>query len=710
MDETEIDLRGVFGLLRRQFRLIAITFVVVVTLAGVVTFSLTPTYTTSALILVDPTRKNLLDPNAQLASTGSDSARIDSEVEILRSDNVLLRVVEQMGLAGAEAPEVRLTLRDRILSLFGLVARREASPQDALNQALSNLRNVISIQRRGLTYLIAVQARSESPERAAQLANAVAEAYIQNQVSSKVDNTLASRDILQARIDQARAAIVSTEGSFDNFIGQNIARITMETGRADLASLQSQLDSLARLRSRQSQLASSIQTSLDADNLSAVVRDSQSEAVRELDLQRAALAEQLQDGSSANPTASELQSQLAGIEERLQQEAAREVSSLRQQVSQVQNQEAELRGELRHSVLQGDLPTSIVTELFELQQNAQLARSQYETLLERTRELETQADLQIADSRIVSAALAPEFPTFPSVALFMAIAGVAALGLGVALAVLYENFIGGFTSEAQLSSVLKLRIASAIPRQRAKSERESLADVIVNAPLSVFSESVRRLRATLDQAIARDRPAAEGEHESSIIMVSSTAPSEGKTTLALALARSYVLAGKSVLLIDCDLRKPSLHRHLGIHPELGLHQVLEAAESTGVGNLLTQDPLTKVEVVAGARHSELPTDQLLTSPYFNKLLKAARKTYDVVVIDTPPIGPVVDGLYVAPLVDAIIFVARWASTSQIDARQAVAALSEAKLASTPILAVLNQQDASRASYMRKYGQYYAEVT
>lgn len=241
MDETEIDLRSIFGLLRRQIRLILISVIAVVAIAGFIAYSLTPVYSTSALIMVDPSRKNLLQPDLPLASSASDNARIDSEVEILRSDNILLKVIEAENLTSDANLGVSLSLRERILALLRIAEPTPPTGEEALNQALNNLRDAIAIQRRGLTYLISVQARSTDPAQAAHLANAVARAYIDDQLASKVSSTLASRDILQARIIQARNAIVQSEGSYDSFIDANIARITTDTGRTDIAQISSRL-------------------------------------------------------------------------------------------------------------------------------------------------------------------------------------------------------------------------------------------------------------------------------------------------------------------------------------------------------------------------------------------------------------------------------------------------------------------------------------
>ena len=706
MDETSIDLRSVFALLRRQFRLILITVISVVLLAGLVTFSLTPIYTASTLVLVDPSRKNLLDPEAQMMSSASDSARIDSEVEILRSDNVLLRAIEAQNLTTDPAAGVSLSLRERIMTFLRLTDPQPPTAAEVLNQVLNSTRNAVSVRRRGLTYLIAIEARSPVAAKAADLANAVARAYIEDQLASKVASTLASRDVLQARIAQARDAITRSEGSFDGFIDSNIARITADTGSSDITQIQQRIAELSAARDRNAQVAAAAEASLASNDIESVVAQLQSSALDELNRQRAELADRLSGSPSGTQAAIDLQRELDAINDRLVATASTEVSNLRQSLDESQAQEASLRQDLRNTVLDSKLSPDILTELFELQQNAELARTQYQLLLSRAQDLEAQADLQIADSRIVSPALPPQNPSFPNRLMIMALAGIAAVGLGVTLAFLYENFIGGFSSEAQLASVLRTRVATAVPRQKTKSERESVANFMVTAPLSVFAESIRRLRAALGLLLQPGRgTTARGAR---IIMVCSAAPNEGKTTIALALARSYALAGNRTLIIDCDLRKPSIHRHLGIEPSLGLLEFLTNEDSDNLEAIISKDTLSSATVVAGARRSDVPTDQLLAGPAFERLIRAAQSSFDIVIVDTPPVGPVVDSLYIAPYADAIVFVTRWSSTSQQDARHAVTSLNDAKRADTEILSVINQQDQTRASYMRKYGDYYAE--
>ena len=705
MDEsqTSIDLRGIFGLLRRHFRLILVTVVTIVAIVGFVSFSLQPIYSSSALILVDPSRKNLLDGDSAAASSSGDSARIDSEVEILRSDNVLLKVIESENLL-ADRGFVQLPLTSRLLAFLRLAPPQLPSAEQALGEALTTLRRAVTVQRRGLTYLISVEARSPSPDQAARLANAVANAYIGEQLASKVNSTLVARDLLRARISDAQAAIASSERAFDEFIETNIQELENTPGGSQIGEIRAQIAALEEVRNRNGRLANSVRLDLAESDWNSLVSSLGNAALLELQSQREELLAQLQGGGQ-NANGLDLAAAIADLEDQIRSAATTQTRQLQEEIVDAQGRQTNLRQQLRSMALNSGLSADALTEIYGLQQNAELARQQYQTLLSRLQDLETQANLQVADSRIVSAALPPMTPSFPNRLLLIGLAISASIGIGVALAFLYENFIGGFLSEGQLASVLRARTVVPVPKQRAKNERESLADLMVSAPLSVFAESVRRLRAATQQALRNS-----GVRETAVIMVSSTAPNEGKTTVALALARSYALSGVSTMLIDCDLRKPSLHRHLGMEPSQGLYEYLADEESDNFTKIIAQDTVSSATLLLGARRSDLPTDQLLTGRAFERLIAAARNSFDVIIIDTPPVGPVVDSLYVAPFADAIVFVTRWASTSQIDAKQAIAALGESKKPEAELVAVLNQQDVTRAAYLRRYGDYYVEAS
>ena len=194
-----------------------------------------------------------------------------------------------------------------------------------------------------------------------------------------------------------------------------------------------------------------------------------------------------------------------------------------------------------------------------------------------------------------------------------------------------------------------------------------------------------------------------------VIMVGSANANEGKTTLSLSLTRAYSLSGQRTLLIDCDLRKPSVHAHLGVEPSARLLDYLnDASDGAKLDSLPMTDHLSEAKVVIGARRADMEGRQVITGEYFGRLIEAAKERFDIVLLDTPPVGAVVDGLHLAQFADVIVLSTRYATTSQRDARAALNALSDAKRDDVEILGVLSMAEQSKRANRKRYGSYYSD--
>lgn len=346
-----------------------------------------------------------------------------------------------------------------------------------------------------------------------------------------------------------------------------------------------------------------------------------------------------------------------------------------------------------------ELPGAQSEALADLRQGLDIAAGHYQSLLARGAELAVGAEVQLADSRIVSPALVPATPSAPDRGAIVLVAALAGLMAGVGLAFVNDNFVGGFTSPAQLASVGGRPVLADLPAQRGGDDR--VADAVVVAPLSPYAEAVRRMRAGIDQALRRARPEQAGEGAGAVIMVTSTQAGEGKTATALALGRTYALSGKKTLVIDGDLRDPQLHALLGLGPEAGLLDYLSQGRGAeALASILVTDPASAMSVIVGARPSDIPTDQLLAGADFGRLVAAARDNFDIVILDTPAIGPLVDGLHLAAVADAVVLVVKWSATAQSAVRDALERIGEASRPATPVLTVLNRAGPRRGRARR----------
>nr|WP_162244973.1 MULTISPECIES: Wzz/FepE/Etk N-terminal domain-containing protein [unclassified Rhizobium] len=714
--DAEIDLKGILGIIRRQMWLILSTIAAILVVTIILTYSLTPKYTATALILVDTSQKNVLDATNVLANPSADNARVESEVGILKSNRILLDVIRDNNLVSDDEFGIKVSLKDRVLSWLHVPLPPAPTPDEAVAMVLDKFQKAVTVNRSGLTYLINVSVVSIDPAKAAKLANSIADTYIEAQIGAKVASTLAARNAIQNRVPSASAAIVENEKRFDSYINENMDRLE-QSNSVGLKALRTQLDQINAQRMAEAGRIDTIQKSLQTQDFASLVSELGTDALKKLQEQRETLASQMSRAADGSTEAINLKAELAKLDDQLAQTATHEISGLQKSLGSYQDRANDVRNQIRTTVLQGDLPPEVLTEFLGLQQSAENARAQYQNLLKRVQDLDAQSTLQLPDSRVASAAMVPNSPSFPNKMLIISLALLVAIGLGLGLAILREYFIGGFVDENQIETVLKLPLSAIAPRQstadesnKASSPNSSLSDLMVTAPLSLFAESVRRLRLTLDQQ-ERKRPAsARGDgDEGQIIMVSSSLPSEGKSTMALSLARAYALTGKRTLLIDCDLRKPSINRHLNLEPNHDFIDYLrQDRNSATLTSLIMRDPMTNLTVLLGGRRSDIATDELVMSEKMGRILASARKHFDYIVLDTPPVEPVVDGLYLARHADMIVFVIKWASTPQSSAKHSVNALKENRNPHAGIVTLLNQQDRAKMSGNYSYSGYYTE--
>ena len=696
MQPETFDLSSTLSLLRRQLGLIGVTLGLALGLAVAFLALVPPIYTATALVMVDTGKRSLLYADEPAPSAASENARVESEVEILRAPTTALAVVRDEKLVVDPEFGPRLGLSDKLRLALGLAPADSPGGEALANVVLDRLSDAVTIRRRGLTNLIAVSVAAKSPERAASLANTLTAVYIDAQVASKVAGALAARDKLQGQIATAEMALTASETAIDGYIENNLARIEAEGGRTDLAALRSRIQALEAERRTAEAQAGAARLALEEEDWAGLTARLGDAALASLQRQRVDLERRLGGVAPDTPEAVDLTAALAALEADQARRAAAALDGIAGTAVALSGAEREARAELRGVLADGALPSEVLIGLYQLQQEAGIARGQYQMLLSRIRELEMQAAVQIADSRVVSPALAPIEPSFPKPAMVLVLALVAGLGLGIGLAVLTEYHLGGITSESQLRDVLRARVATAVPQMPRRQEGgASVADTVVLAPLSPYAEAIRRLRAALELSL-RQGPERAGSAMGQTIIVTSALPGEGKSTTALALARGFALAQRRVLLIDADLRKPSIHALIGLVPDRGLiDYLLDPSENDLTATLMAQDPLTGAAVIPGRGRAQRETDQLLGSDVFVALIQAAREVFDIVIVDAPPVLAAVDTRYLVPHGDAVAMTVRFASTGQGDLRSAVQTLAEVMAPGAELLTALSHQPQGR---------------
>jgi len=700
MNSSSLDLLSLLSLLRRRILLVIGIVGLFVVGAVLALLAMTPSYTASAMVLVDPTIKNLLDPAVPRGDI-SDNARVESEVLIAKSGAVVRAVIAELDLYENPAYQPAASITERVMTFLRLRQERQSSIDSIRDQIDARVASDIWVQRQGLTFLLAINAEAAEPALAAAMANSAARAYITEQLQRKVESTTSARDIILSRVEKANTAATAEEQKFDNYVSTLVDQISAESGRSDIAAIRAQIEELSGAQATSSAAIDTIKAAVSTQNWDSLGGTITEPAFLEADQRRQELLAEIASTAAAGTQNFSLQSELDDVETDLAAIAENQVSTLESQLASTQSVVTSLRGRLESAVLNLPLDANVIADLQRLRQTANVARQQHENLIARLGDLETQSYLQIADSTLVSEAGIPSQPSFPNTRLFILVAAVLGGIVATGAAILLEFVFGGITSAKQFETVLRIPAIASIARtSRAGKAGVNLADAVVEDPFSPLAESVRRVKFSTELAVqsAANRPA-----KGMVVLMASALSGEGKTTLAIALARTYAASNARTLLIDCDLRKPDLHRHLDIGELGGLTRYLNDPSTTPIQEVLTKDTLSNAVIVAGGQRGQTATDRLVSGRAMEQLVLAARDAFDVIILDASAFLPVVDGLYLADHADVIVYVCRWGQTRQQDAREALDLIRRAKKDSAKILGVLTHAEEASS---RKYGRYY----
>ena len=322
-------------------------------------------------------------------------------------------------------------------------------------------------------------------------------------------------------------------------------------------------------------------------------------------------------------------------------------------------------------------------------------RTLYEQLLGRFNETQDQQGIVEADSRVVAVATPPALPSSPGPKLFAAAGFTVSFLLGSLLAVLLERLDRGLRSAREVESALGLTTLGLVPRVDRLRRKQRPHQYLREKPLSSYAEAIRGVLTALKLSNPQNPP--------KVLLVTSSLPEEGKTTFAVSLASLVARSQKRVLLIDLDLRHPSVHRELGWQVSAGLVEYMAGERS--LQEVIHNDLETGLHFLPVKAHTTTPTD-LLESDKMRQLLEVCRENYDLVVLDSAPVASVNDTKVAAGLADRVVFIVRWGKTIESAARDSLRSLREAGI--EPAGAVLAQIDLRKHAQYRygDIGQYY----
>ena len=671
-DLKTIDLERVVSLLRRQAVVIGLSIGVAL-LLGVFYLSLAPrAYMSAGQVLLDRNLEQAAGEGGTATSGVELEAQVLNQIEVLRSSRVAAAVAQAENLMTDQEflnPPPSFTQRLRGLIPFMSVAR-PASLEASLDEVVGMLRANVQVDRMGRSSIIRVGYEAATPELAQRIAQAYAEALLQDQLNAELEATSAASDWLQQRLAEigesqrnASLAIVQYRQQTGLSVGQDRDLTTqrIESLSGQLAEAQAET---ARLRALSEQLQTVVAAgpAAAAENVSLLSgMEADPAEIALLRTQSATLISRIAEVEASfgadHPQLQTLTAEKTALDSRIYALLQNLDQQYRTQLSIATQQEAGLRSDID---AEGQSAGSISQEqvrLNELQQRSDALRSLYNSYLLRYEESVQRQSFPIPSIRIVTDALLPEQPSSPKTLVILAASFIGGAFLGAMLGTINELRESGFRVGSQVRRHLGLRFLGYIPRLQLgagspPSDQRRSVGALVRGMVGKrigrrwggpYMETLKAARLVLQPAADRG---------TTVVGILSALPGEGKSTFATSFSEMLAASGSRVLVIDADENAPLGHppRPARIMPsQMGdWRRVAQTDSETGIVTLSASTP----EAGAGD----------LSGIAMQKVLAEARGQFDYVIIDLPALGMVIDALSVLPLTDGSILVAEWGKT------------------------------------------------
>ncbi|MBK8176019.1 MAG: polysaccharide biosynthesis tyrosine autokinase [Rhodospirillales bacterium] len=676
----DIDLQWLLRTLRR--RMWAIVLPAVLTAMVVAAFMVaTPSYyDATSSVMIDPRETKLPDLQSVLSGMLTDDEAMASELAVISSRDLAYRVVDFYDLVNdpefnddidpSEFSQITSGIKDWIKTqLIAIGLKDPPKPQTPEEETaaekagvVDNYLDALSPELVTKSRVISITFRSMDPERAANVANKVADLYVREGLEAHYDATRRATEFLTGKIADLRQTVDASDRAVEKFRSQ---AGLLQTNAGTLLSQQiSDLNgqlilvraSRAEAEARLSQARQLIRTSGSAEAAQDVLKSPIVQQLIEQETQTKLKVAELNDEYGArHPRMVAAKAELADVQAKIKREVSKVVNGLENEVGIARAREETLQKSLDSLKSQLSQSNASEVKLRALQLDADADRAMLQTFLNNVQQTSSQLDSSVNDSnaRVISHADIPDKPAFPPKTLIVLVAFIAS-GLLAALIVLgIEQMDSGYRSGAQVEKGTGLRTLSLIPLTRSGTGGKNPADYLLRHPSSMFGESIRTLYTSILLSPAGKLPRK--------LLVTSSQPKEGKTTIALCLGRMRALAGHSTVIIEADLRRPSLHRLLNVPRRPGLTELILG--EVQLSDVLIKDAESGAYVIPAGKLAPDPTE-ILSSTRMSALLSELAEKFELVVVDSPPVVAVADSRLLVPQVDSAILVVGWAKTSR----------------------------------------------
>jgi polysaccharide biosynthesis transport protein len=722
------------GFLRRQWWVILVMIAVGVSAGAAFLLIVSPNFKATAELLIDNRKFQLTQQPPIVAQVSLETeAAVESQLELLKAENIALSVIKKLDLS--EDSEFVDTRRGLMTIWFGKLLGRGPQPSlsvdDRIARAMAVFSKRLTVQRVGTTFAIEINFEANDPARAAQVANAIADAYINQQVESQYQAMHYASEWLESRIREMQG---QTSAAQRGVVEYKMRNNIIDTGSGHLIDEQrlTELDSqltLARAqeseaKARFERLDSIIRAGAPDAAINASLGDIlKNEIITKLRTQYLELATREAEYSAkygANHLAvANLRNKMRNIQSSIFAELQRVTEGFRGEYEIAKEHQESIRKQLAEAVEQSQTASKAQVALRELEASAQTDQALYSELLRRYADSLQQQTSPVSEASVISRARPPRTKDYKKTMVIAVLFPMAGIALGLGIALVREAADRVVRTGKIVEARLNLPCIAMLPKTRRSTRRRSkkaydappaprtiarddrsVSREVVDLPFSRFSEGIRSIKCAADlNTLGRS---------SKVIGFASALPNEGKSTVAMAFGQLVALSGSRVIVVDCDLRNPTLSHLLAQAVDGGIVEFLSGKAL--LDQVVWRDSVTGMEFLPGKPLDAPPAHsyEILAAESTKRAFEELRTKYDWIVVDLSPLGPVVDVRATTQFIDAYVLIVEWGRT-KIDLVER--ALQEAPSVHENILgAVLNKVDLKQVgkydSYARVYESYY----
>jgi len=706
MKKEEFNIHYYLRILKKRRWTAAAFFVIVFVSVVVATLRATPVYKATAQVYIDPGVSSQLNFQQLPYYQFDNSVYLETQIGILKSETIAMKVIHDLDLdkkAGQNGPSL-LSIRG-IMGVFGLKRGEDGGkPSDeAVSEMVDSFLSNLQVTPVKNSNLVLVSYEAEDPRLAANVVNTTVEHFIEQNLEMKIAPARDAMSWLNGKLDEIRSRMTESSNELQDFkqdkdllvTGDKQANISLQT----LSELNSQA-----LAAEAARYAAEVKYQQVKDcrgnrekllSLPAVIDN---RLIQDLKSKRSDLKKEISELSGKygpkHPQMIRMKDELATLNSQIDAEISLVVNSIKNEYEAALKSEQTLKDALARQKEEAMNYERRSTEFDLMKQDVDTSRQIYDTVLRKLEESNLMGNIDMSNVQFIDRAIPPPSPYKPQKAKNILVGLLAGLITGVAFAFAFDYLDNTFKAPEDIEDFLGLPFLGMVPTVKSMQGTKPHEFLLtVSSPKSIFAETFRNIRGNILLS--------SGDHTPRVLQICSAVFSEGKSTFCSNLAVIMAAAGERVLIVDGDMRKPTLHKIFKVPNSRGLSSILSG--QVEMDEVVRETSIKNVSFIPAGPISPNPTE-LLGSRTMKLLVAEFRQRYDRVIIDCPPYLGLADSSLLTSLTDGVLLIVRSGKTSRDLVYQTVKNLEMIKAKLLGV--VLNDQAGTGEEYYYYYNYNY----